>query len=298
MRVFVTGGSGFIGSAVVPELLEAGHRVVALARSDAAAAALTAAGAEVRRGSLEDLDVLRAGAAASDGVIHMGFIHDFGNFAHSVGVDDRAIQTLGGALEGTGKPFVVSAGVLNFAGGVLTERDEPSIPPPFSARHDNVKRALAFAARGVRISIMRLSPTVHGRGDHGFMPLLVAAARQKGVSGFLGDGQNRWPAIHRLDAARLFRLALEKAPAGAAIHGVGEEGVRIRDVAEVIGRHLGVPVRAIAPDEAPAHFGFLAGIVGLDSPASNALTRETLGWEPRHPGLIADLEAGHYFAAR
>jgi nucleoside-diphosphate-sugar epimerase len=298
MRVFVTGGSGFIGSAVVAELLEAGHRVVALARSDASAAALAAAGAEVRRGALDDLEVLSAGAAESDGVIHMAFIHDFANLAASARTDDLAIQALGGALEGTGKPLVVSAGVLNFSGRLLTERDQPTLPPVVSGRHAGVRSALALAARGVRSSILRLSPTVHGRGDHGFVPRLVAIAREKGVAGILGDGQNRWPAVHRLDAARLFRLALEKAPAGAAVHGVGEEGVRIRDVAEVIGRHLGVPVRAIAPDDAPAHFGFLAGLVGVDSPASNALTRAMLGWEPEHPGLVADLDAGHYFDAR
>jgi nucleoside-diphosphate-sugar epimerase len=298
MRVFVTGGSGFIGGAVVPELLEGGHRVVALARSDASADALAAAGAEVRRGGLEDLHVLRAGAAEADGVIHMAFIHDFSNFAASARIDDLAIQALGGALVGTGKPLVVSAGVLNFSGGLLTERDEPTVPPGVSGRLAGVRSALAFSARGVRSSIMRLAPTVHGRGDHGFVPRLVAIAREKGVSGIVGDGQNRWPAVHRLDAARLFRLALEKAPAGTAVHAVGEEGVRIGDIAEVIGRHVGVPVKSFAPDDAPAHFGFLAGFVGLDSPASNTLTREMLGWEPEHPGLLADLDAGHYFGAR
>ncbi|MCX4577435.1 SDR family oxidoreductase [Streptomyces sp. NBC_01571] len=300
MRIFVTGASGWIGSAVVPELTEAGHRVVGLARSEASADALTAAGVEVVRGTIDDLDVLRDTAAASDGVIHLAFKHDIafaGGFQGAAEADRRAVDILGDALAGTDRPFVLASGVLGLAPGrPATERDMPALDgSPISIRMATAQAVLALASRGVRSSVVRLSPTCHGDGDNGFMAALVAIARAKGVSGYLGDGANRWPAVHRLDAARLFRLALEKAPAGAVLHGVAEEGVELRDVAGVIGRHLDVPVTAVAPEEATGHFAWLGAFLGLDSPASNTLTRELVGWEPAHPGLLEDLDKGHYF---
>jgi nucleoside-diphosphate-sugar epimerase len=296
MRVFVTGASGFIGSAVVPELIGAGHQVVGLARSEASAAALEAAGAEVRRGHLGDMDTLRAGATASDGVIHLAFIHDFSQFEASVRTDQRAIETLGAALEGSKRPFLIASGTLGLRPGrVVTEEDGPDPKLPEFPRFASARMALSFATRGVRSSVVRLAPSVHGKGDHGFVPHLVTVAREKGVSGYIGDGQNRWPAAHRLDVARLFRLALEKAPAGHSLHGIAEEGVRIRDIAEVIGRHLKLPVVSVAPSDAANHFGFLAAFLALDAPASNALTRKLLDWQPTHPGLLEDLDQGHYF---
>ena len=306
MRVFVTGASGWIGSAVVPELLAAGHRVVGLARSDASAAALSAAGAEVQRGTLDDLDSLRRAATTSDGVIHLAFRHDIaftGDFQGAADSDRRAIETFGEALAGSDRPLVIASGVLGMAPGHLaTELDGHSLDPALAAhgagpqtRQASAELALSFASRGIRSSIVRISPTCHGEGDHGFMATLVSIARAKGVSGFLGDGSNRWPAVNRLDAARLFCLALEKAPAASTLHAVGEEGVAIRDVAQVIGRHLGLPVAGISSEDAAGHFGFLAGFLGLDSPASNTLTRELVGWQPAHLGLIEDLEQGHYF---
>jgi nucleoside-diphosphate-sugar epimerase len=301
MRIFVTGASGFIGSAVVPELLQAGHQVVGLARSDASACAIAAAGADVLRGELADLDVLRAGAAASDGVIHLGFIHDFANFAAAARTDQLAIEALGTALEGSNRPLVVASGMLGLtAGSVATERDATQVQPGafVSPRQANVHTALSFVSRGVRTVMIRFAPTVHDAGDHGFIPHVIAVAREKGVSAYIGDGSNRWPAVHRLDAARLVRLAVEAAPAGSSVHAVGEEGIPIRAIAEVIGRKLDVPVVSIAPDAAGEHFGWLAGFLAVDCPASNALTREWLGWEPTHPGLIADLEQGHYFQAQ
>ncbi|MER6262724.1 SDR family oxidoreductase [Streptomyces sp. 900105245] len=302
MRIFVTGASGWIGSAVVPELVDAGHRVVGLARSGTSAAALTAAGAEVVRGTVDDLDVLRDTAAASDGVIHLAFKHDIaftGDFQGAAEADRRAVDVFGEALAGTGRPLVIASGVVGLAPGrVATERDRPTVDgSPVSVRSATAQAALDLASRGVRSSVVRLSPTCHGEGDHGFMATLVAIARAKGVSGHVGDGGNRWPAVHRLDAARLFHLAVEKAPAGSVLHGVAEEGVAIRDVAEVIGRHLGVPVVSVPPEAAPEHFTWLSGFLGTDVPVSGALTRELLGWEPTRPGLLADLEAGHYFRA-
>ena len=296
MRVFVTGASGFIGSAVVPELIGAGHQVVALARSDGSAASLRAAGAEVHRGSLEDVESLRAGAAKAEGIIHLGFIHDFSRFEDSVGIDQRAIETLGSALEGSGGPLLVASGTLGVKPGRLaTERDTPAAGT--SPRFASAQAALAFAEKRVRPCILRFAPSVHGPGDHGFMARLVAIAREKGVSGYIGDGSNRWPGVHRLDAARLVRLALEKAPAGGStVHAIADEGVSIRAIAEVIGRHLKVPMVSISPEQAASHFGWLAHFLGWDSPASNALTRELLGWQPTHPGLLDDLDAGHYFA--
>jgi nucleoside-diphosphate-sugar epimerase len=299
MRVFVTGATGFVGSAVTAELLSAGHEVAGLARSDEAAAALTAAGATAHRGALEDLGSLRSGAAASDGVIHTAFnnISESTDFAASCQADRRAIETIGEALAGTGRPFVITSGTgLLAPGRVGTEQDAPD-PGPFAAlRGASETAALSFAGRGVRVSVVRLPPSVHGDGDHGFVPALIGMARAAGVSAYPGDGSNRWAAVHRLDAAHLFRLALEAAPAGARLHAVGEEGVPVGDIAGVIGRHLGLPVTAISGEEADAHFGFLAHFITADLPASSALTREQLGWQPVQPGLIADLEKGHYFS--
>ncbi|MFF1956632.1 SDR family oxidoreductase [Streptomyces sp. NPDC058220] len=300
MRIFVTGASGWIGSTVVPELISAGHQVVGLARSDASATALTAAGAEVVRGTIDDLEVLRDAAAASDGVIHLAFKHDIaftGDFQGAAEADRRAVDTFGDALAGTDRPFVLASGVAGLAPGrVAAERDMPTIDgSPMSIRSATAQAVLTLASRGVRSSVVRLSPTCHGDGDNGFMATLVAIARAKGVSGYIGDGANHWPAVHRLDAARLFRLAVEKAPAGSVLHGVAEEGVAIRDIAEVIGRHLDVPVTSVAPEAAAEHFTWLGAFLGLDMPASNTLTRELLDWQPTHPGLLEDLDKGHYF---
>ena len=292
MRVFVTGASGWIGSAVVPELIGAGHQVLGLARSGDSAAAIAAAGAEVLRGDLDDLDALRTGAARSDGVIHLAFIHDFTDFEASVSADRRAIETMGAALEGSGKPLVIASGTPALPGRVATEHDEPAPGSPVAGRAENARAALRMAARGIRSSVVGLPRTVHGDGDrHGFIARLVALARDKGVSGYVGDGSSRWPAVHILDAAHLFRLAVEQAPAGSRLHAVGDEGVPIRDIAEVIGRHLNLPT-ASAPAE---DFGFLGQILAIDQPASAVLTRELLGWRPVEPGLIEDLDKGHYF---
>jgi nucleoside-diphosphate-sugar epimerase len=308
MRVFVTGASGWIGSAVVPELVGAGHEVVGLARSDASAGALTAAGAEVHRGTLDDLEGLRSAAAASDGVIHLAFKHESafsGDFQGAADADRRAVETFGEALAGSDRPLVIASGTFgNAPGRVATERDGhgpastmAAFGPGPQTRRATAELTLSLASRGVRSSVVRLPPTNHGDGDHGFMATLVDIAREKGVSGYIGDGIARWPAVHRLDSARLFRLALEAAPAGSTLHGVADEGVPIRDIAEVIGRHLDLPVVSIAPEEAGEHFSFLAGFLGIDAPASSALTRELMGWQPTQPGLIEDLEQGHYFHA-
>lgn len=306
MRVFVTGASGWIGSAVVPELVDAGHEVVGLARSDDAAAKVAASGATVLRGTVDDLDILRGAAAASDGVIHLAFRHDIaftGDFAGAADSDRRAVETIGDALAGSDRPFVIASGTASVAPGhVLTERDglrqddATHLPEPMATRHGTAHVTLALADRGVRSSVLRLAPTVHGDGDQGFMARLVGIARDKGVSGYIGDGTNRWPAAHRDDAAHLFCLAVANAPAGSVLHAVADEGVPIRAIAEVIGRHLDVPVASIDPEQAGEHFGWLGAFLGRDVPASSVLTRELLGWQPTRPGLLDDLDKGHYFA--
>ncbi len=305
MRVFVTGASGWIGSAVVPELLGAGHEVTGLARSDASAAALTAAGAQVHRGSLDDPDSLRSAAAASDGVIHLAFKHDLafsGGFEAAAEADRQAVEIFGEALAGSDRPLLIASGTLGVAPGqVATERDGHGSGPVGiggegpRARAATAEFTLSLASRGVRSSVVRLPPTNHGDGDNGFMATLVGIARAKGASAYIGDGSNRWPAVHRLDSGHLFRLALEKAPAGSTLHAVADEGVPIRAVAEVIGRHLDVPVVSIPPEQAAGHFTWLGGFIGLDAPASSTLTRELLGWQPAQPGLLDDLDKGHYF---
>ncbi|GAB3557690.1 SDR family oxidoreductase [Spirosoma fluminis] len=292
MRVFVTGASGFVGSAVVQELLAAGHQVVGLARSDASAQVLIKAGAEVLRGSLEDLDSLKQGAADADGVIHTAFIHDFSQYEAASITDKAAIEAMGSVLAGSDRPLVVTAGTsgLKCADGLITEDG----PAPVGPRVSELI-GLSMAGLGVRASVIRLSPSVHDRGDHGFVPTLISIARDKGVSAYVGDGSNRWPAVHRLDAARLFRLALEQGVAGARYHGVADEGIPVRQIAEVIGQHLKLPVVSVAPDEAANHFGWMGRFIVINSPASSAKTRQQLGWQPTHPGLIEDLETGHYF---
>jgi nucleoside-diphosphate-sugar epimerase len=306
MRVFVTGASGWIGSALVSELLGADHEVIGLARSDASATALIAAGAEVHRGTLDDLDSLRAGAGASDGVIHLAFKHELafsGDFQGAADADRRAVETLGEALAGSDRPLLIASGLLGLTPGhVATEQDGHDSHGAVAAfgggpqaRWETAELTLSLASRGVRSSIVRLPPTNHGDGDSGFIATLVGIAREWGVSGYIGNGANRWPAVHRLDSARLFRLGLEEAPAGSTLHAVADEGIPVREIADVIGRHLDLPVVSIAAEDAGEHFTWLAGFLGLDAPASSALTRERLGWQPMQPGLIADLDEGHYF---
>jgi nucleoside-diphosphate-sugar epimerase len=293
MRIFVTGATGWIGSAVIPELLDAGHRVTGLARTDSGAARVAALGAQPHRGDLNDLESLRAGAAASDGVVHLGYNHDFSRMEEAARTDLAAITTFGTELEDSGRPLVVASGVVGLASGrIATERDVPD--PAAYLRTAGVQAALAFGDRGVRALSVRFAPTVHGPGDHGFVATLVGIAREKGVSAYIGEGDSRWCAVHRLDAAHLVRLAVDKAPAGTAVHAVAEEGVPTWAIAEAIGRGLGVPVVSVPAERAGEHFGWLARFFGADAAASSELTRELLGWEPREPGLIEDLDAGRY----
>jgi nucleoside-diphosphate-sugar epimerase len=290
MKVFVTGATGFIGTAIVRELTGAGHQVLGLTRSDAGAKSLIAEGAQVHRGDLEDLESLRSGAAASDAVIHTAFIHDFSKFAQNCEVDRRAIEALGGALAGSDRLLLVTSGLAHLVKGrAATEEDTP-VTTSSSFPRVSEETAMSLAARGVRASVVRL-PQVHDRVKHGLVTYLINIAREKGVSAFVGDGRNRWAAVHLLDAARLYRLGLEKGVAGARYHAVAEEGVPLRDIADAIGRRLNVPVVSKSSEQAAEHFGFLGFFVGADGPASSALTQQWLGWHPtQQPGLIADLE--------
>jgi nucleoside-diphosphate-sugar epimerase len=292
MRVFVTGATGWVGSAVVKELLAAGHDVLGLTRSDTGAKALAEAGAAVHTGSLEDLDSLKRGAAQADGVIHLAFSHDFSKFAENCAEDQRAIEAMGAVLEGSDRPILVTGGVPFLAPGrIATEVDAP--PPNFPRRSEAAAQALQ--ERGVRAGVVRLAPTVHGHGDKGFVPQLIQVALDKGVSAYIGDGLNRWPAVHRLDAARLYRLALERGAAGGPFHATDEEGVPVKTIAELIGRRLDIPVISIPPEAAAGHFGWFAMFARLDAPTSSAHTRALLGWEPVQPGLIADMDDPAYF---
>lgn len=291
MKVFVTGASGFVGSAVVRELIGAGHQVLGLARSDNAAAALTAAGADVHRGTLDDLDSLRSGAAAADGVIHTAYNHDFSNRSGAAALDRGAIDAIGETLTGSDRPFIVTAGIAGLAVGRLATEEDPA---PASDRPSEAA-ALALAARGVRASVMRLPPSVHGEGDHGFVPYLISIAREKGISAYPGDGANRWASVHRVDAARLYRLALESAPEGTRLHAIADEGVTTRAIAEVIGRHLNIPVVSLPADEVNKHFGWIGAFFGLDIPASGAQTQQRFNWHPSELSLLADLDHDYYF---
>ena len=304
MRIFVTGASGWIGSGVVPELLGAGHEVVGLARSETAAAHLDAAGAIVRRGDLDDPEGLAEAAGDSDGVIHLAFQHELafgGNFAAAAATDRRAVEAMGAALADSDRPFVLASGMIGMTAGRVATEDDGLVPSaeiranPGGHRSATALLALSLRGIGVRSSVLRFPPTVHGDGDNGFMAILIGIARQRGQAGYVGDGTNRWPAVHRSDAARLARLAVEAAPAGSVLHAVGDEGVAFGDIAEAMGRHLGLPTVSVAPARAGEHFSFLGPLVGLDAPATAVVTRDLLGWEPTGPGLIADLEQDHYY---
>lgn len=295
MRVFVTGASGWIGSATIPQLVAAGHEVIGLARSDAAAEAVTAAGGTPHRGSLDDLDSIRAGAEGSDGVIHLGFKHDFSDMETAGRTERAVVQTIGDALEGSDRPFLFASGIaLVNPGHVATETDTVEASGPDAPRGGGERVALDYAERGVRTVALRFAPTVHGEGDYGFTAAVVKVAREKGESGYIGDGANRWSAVNIADVATLIPLALENSPAGSAVHGIGEEGVSTRSMAEAIGRQLGVPVVSVAPEDADSHFGWIGAFYGMDVPASSEITQRALGWTPTHPGLIHDLDAGYY----
>ncbi|MBC6112942.1 SDR family oxidoreductase [Pedobacter fastidiosus] len=294
MRIFVTGATGFIGTAIVQELINAGHQVLGLARSDASAQKLITAGAEVHRGDLEDLDSLRSGAAQSDGVIHAGFIHDFTRFAEVCEVDKIAIEAIGSVLANSDRPFIVTSGTALVNPGKLATED---IIPPFNPAWPRASEqaADAVATQGIRASVIRLSPSVHGKDDqHGFIPILVSIAREKGFSAYIGEGQNRWNAVHRLDAAHLFRLALENATPSARYHACAEEAITVKSIAEAIGKQLGLPVKSIAPEEASEYFGWFAQMASIDCPASSRWTQEHLNWIPKHPTLLNDIEKGIY----
>jgi nucleoside-diphosphate-sugar epimerase len=295
MKIFVTGATGFIGSAVVPELIKAGHQVLGLSRSDAGAKSLVAAGAQVHRGALTDLETLRSGATVSDGVIHTAFGHDFSKFAENCEIDGQAIETLGSELQGSERPFIVTSGTAGLAAPGQIATEDNNIPPNFPFPRVSEQMALALVRKGVRASVMRL-PQVHDTTKQGLVTYLIAVAREKGVSAYVGEGSNRWSAAHVLDVARLYRLALEKHEAGAKYHAVAEEGVAMRDIAEAIGRGLKVRVVSLSPEQARAHFGWLSMFATNDLRASSAQTRRKLGWNPTGPGLIADLERLSYFA--
>jgi nucleoside-diphosphate-sugar epimerase len=293
MRIFVTGASGWIGSAVVPELISAGHQVLGLARSDASATAIAGMGAGVLRGDLNDTGILRAGALDSDGVIHLAYIDSRTGFEAAAQTDATAIETFAASLAGSGKPMLISGATIVTPGRPATERDELIAQGPIAARISNMRAALAAAERDVRACLVMLPRSVHGQGErHGFVPQLIAMARAKGVSGYIGDGASRWPAVHVKDAARLYRLAVEQAPAGAVLNAVGDEGVPVREIAEAIGRNLNLPARSLPAEE---YGGMLVPLLSTDMPASSTVTQELLGWKPTHPGLIEDIEQGHYF---
>ena len=295
MRVFVTGATGWVGSAVVQDLIAAGHQVLGLARSEAKMAALEATGAAVLRGTLEDLDSLRAGTAEADGVIHTAFNHDFSKIVENSAVETRAIEAIGAVLEGSARPLIVTSGVGLLAPGEMSTEATPphALREHFPRAPENA--AAALAARGVRAAAVRLPPTTHGHGEHGFVTMVIAMARQHGVSAYIGDGQNRWPATHRLDAAKVFRLALERGAADGPFHAIAEEGVPFKQIAEVIGRRLNLPVVSLSPEQAQQHFGWFAMFAGTDMPSSSVRTRSLLGWVPEQPGLLADLDHPAYF---
>lgn len=295
MRIFVTGASGFIGSAIVQELTEAGYQVLALARSQAAADSLSAKGLEVHRGDLENLESLRGGAAACDGVIHAAFIHEFDKYVANCETDRNAIAALGSALVGSERPLIVTSGTTVVSSeGLATEDAVPDFPAT-QPRAATEEAAAALTAQGARVSVVRLPPSVHGTGDHGFVPMLIDIAREKGVSAFIGEGLNHWPAVHRLDAAKLYRLVWEKNSEGARYHAVAEQGVKFKDIAEVIGRRLNLPVVGLTPAEGEAHFGWLAAFVGSDCPVSSRRTQDLLNWIPSQPGLLRDIDTDSYF---